>query len=125
MFLSYVQRDPSTDHPLTFETTALVPASISAARIAQGQCPTASEITFVKLPLPSKRDIIQNLEEVEGTERDGEVRAKRWRSFRQIREGWEPRLKMNNNGLYRTREVTCLMCDPRTGSYTVTVLELG
>ena len=79
----------------------------------------------MKLPLPSKRDIIQNLEEVDGIERDGEVRAKRWRSFGQIREGWEPRLKMSNKGLYSTREVTCLMCDPRTGSYTVTVFELG
>jgi len=64
-----------------------VPASISAARIAQGQWPIASEITFVKLPLPSKREIIQNLDEAWVKGRDGEVRANRWRRFGQIREG--------------------------------------
>ena len=45
----------------------------------------------MKLPLPSKRDIIiiQNFDEVGVRGRDGEVRANRLRRLGQIRESWE------------------------------------
>ena len=45
-------------HPLPLETTARVPASFSAARIACGHASRALAMTSVKLPLPSKREMM-------------------------------------------------------------------
>ena len=45
-------------HPLTLETTARVPASFSAAKMAWGHASRALAMTSVKLPLPSKRDMM-------------------------------------------------------------------
>ena len=48
----------SIGQPLTLETTARVPASFSAARMACGQSSRALDITSVKLPLPSNREMM-------------------------------------------------------------------
>ena len=57
---------------------------------------------------------MQNFDKVEVKEGDGEVRANRWRSFGQTSDSWDPRLKINNEGLYRTREVSVIPEQDRT-----------
>ena len=68
-FLSKAHIEPSAGQPFTFETAEGVSASISAARIACGNWSRAFAITSVKLPLPSKREMMlkgEGLEEMGG-----------------------------------------------------------
>ena len=79
---------------MTLETTERVPASFSAARMAFGHAPRAFAITSVKLPLPSKRDMMlkgdRSLEMCLGKARA----VKRCRSWGQISCFCEDRLKI-------------------------------
>ena len=80
-------------HPFTLETTARVPSSFSAAKMAWGQTSRALAMTSVKLPLPSEREIMLKGERWVGTCLGNERVVKRCNSLGQIRFFWEERLK--------------------------------